>query len=150
MTEYFPRGEGTAPDYEGRPLDRAPEFTATGGYTYSYPLSNGGTLSGNIRERWSDDYVVTVFATPRQYNNPSYTRTDVGVTYTAADDKWYVQAYGENLEDEILVLGADTLWKCHAIRAQHLWRAGRGEVLTSNSVNQLAQSRQWIADRSQY
>ncbi len=105
---YFPRGVGAAPDYADRSLDRSPDFTLTGGYTYSYPLSNGGQLSANIRERWSDDYVVTVFATPRQYNQPSYNRTDVSVTYMAPDDRWYLQAFGNNLEDEILITAVDT------------------------------------------
>jgi iron complex outermembrane recepter protein len=107
--EYFPLGAGSAPDYAGRSLDRSPDFTLTAGYTHVYPLSNGGQLSANVRERWSDEYVLTVFATPRQYTQPSYNRTDVSLTYAAPDDRWYVQAFGTNLEDEVLVTGVDTM-----------------------------------------
>lgn len=106
--EYFPRGVGTPPDYAGRDLDRSPNTTLSGAYTYTHPLGNGARLSASVRERWSDSYVVTAFATPAQFTQPSYNKTDVTLTYTAAEERWYVQAFGKNLEDEILVTGVDS------------------------------------------
>lgn len=106
--EYFPLGAGTPPDYAGRDLDRSPKVTLSGAYTFSHPLGNGAQLSATLRERWSDSYVVTAFATPAQFTQPSYHKTDVTLTYTAADERWYAQAFGKNLEDEVLVTGVDS------------------------------------------
>ena len=77
-------------------------------YTYTHPLGNGGSLAATVRGRWSSSYVVTQFSTAGQFPQPSYHKTDVSLTYAAADERWYVQAFGKNLENEILVTGVDS------------------------------------------
>ena len=106
--EYFPRGVGTPPDYSGRDLDRSPRSTVSIGYAHTWPLANGASVVAGARSHWSDSYVVTAFATPAQYRQPSYHKTDLTLTYTAQDDRWYAQAFGKNLENEIVVTGADS------------------------------------------
>jgi iron complex outermembrane receptor protein len=106
--DYFPRGVGTPPDYSGRDLDRSPHSTLSAGYAHTWPAANGASIVAGVRSRWSDSYVVTAFATPAQYRQPSYHKTDVTLTYTAHDDNWYVQAFAKNLENEIVVTGADS------------------------------------------
>lgn len=102
---YFPRGAGTAPDYTGRSLDRAPKTVATAGYTYTLPFANGADLAFNARTRLSSSYVVTLFAEPHQYRQPSFTRTDVNLTFTAPDGRFSLAGFARNLEDNITVNG---------------------------------------------
>jgi iron complex outermembrane recepter protein len=106
--EYNPLGAGNPPDYSGRNLDRSPEVTLNAAYTYTHPLNNGGQLAATVRERWSDSYVLTAFGVPAQFEQPSYNKTDLSLRYMAADDRWYVEAFGKNLEDEVLVTGVDS------------------------------------------
>lgn len=100
---YLPRGEGSAPDYAGRPLDYSPKLTVNAGYAYSYPFDGGATLTVGVRSRLSSSYVMTDFATPRQVVQPSNTKTDINLTYSAPGDRWYIQGYLKNVEDTILV-----------------------------------------------
>jgi iron complex outermembrane receptor protein len=41
-----------------------------------------------------------------QFRQPSYTKTDVTVTYTAPEGRYYLQAFGKNLENEITIAAA--------------------------------------------
>ena len=106
--EYFPLGSGSLPDYAGRPLDHSPKFVIGAGYTYTYALARGDSISAGVYSRYSDSYVVTAFGTPAQFGQPSYTKTDVNLTYTGNDDRWYTQVFGKNLENKVLVLGVDS------------------------------------------
>lgn len=101
--EYFPRGVAALPDYRGRPLDYSPDITLSAGYTYTYPFESGASLAFGVRTRLSSSYVMTDFGTPRQLVQPSYTKTDLNLTYSAPDNRWYVQLFAKNLEDEVLV-----------------------------------------------
>jgi iron complex outermembrane recepter protein len=103
--QYVPIAAG--PDYAGRPLDRSPEFTLGAAYTYSYPLVNESSLDAALRSRFSDSYVLTNTALPAQYRQPSFSMTDISITYTAAADRWYVQGYARNLEDKIILTYVD-------------------------------------------
>jgi iron complex outermembrane receptor protein len=56
----------------------------------------------------SSEYVLTDFGTAIQYRNPSYTRTDLSLTYNAPEDRFYVQGYIQNLEDTIRLQNLDS------------------------------------------
>lgn len=100
---YFPLGVGNAPDFAGRQLDHAPKYVASVGYTYTVPLANGGEIQAGVRSRLSSSYVMTVQSRGQQYRQPSYTRTDLSLTYNAPDDRFYIQGFWQNLEDNINV-----------------------------------------------
>ncbi|WP_343528931.1 TonB-dependent receptor [Sphingomonas sp.] len=100
---YEPLGTGNAPDFAGRPLDRAPRVVVVAGYTYTLPLFNGGGLSASVRTRMSDSYVMTAQAAARQYVQPSFTRTDLSLRYDAPDGKYYLQGFWRNVENKVLV-----------------------------------------------
>jgi iron complex outermembrane receptor protein len=106
--DYFPLGVGNPPNYKGRPLDDSPKYTVNLGYTYQQPLSGGGGLELSARSHFSDGYVVSVVTIPTQYRQPSYHVTDVSATYRASGDRWYLQAFAKNLENEIVVVAANT------------------------------------------
>jgi iron complex outermembrane receptor protein len=105
-TDYFPNpigpnGQIVVIDYKGRPLDRSPRYVVSAGYSYTLPLGNGGSLGFSARTRLSDSYVITAFNVPRQYRQPSFTRSEVSLTYTAPDDRWYLQGFAKNLENKL-------------------------------------------------
>jgi len=93
-------------DYSGKALDRSPEFTASLGYRYRHPLSNGGSIEGALDFHWSDSFVLSNYSVPVQFEQPSYHKTNLSLTYTNPDGSWYFQVFGKNLEDEITLSGA--------------------------------------------
>ena len=94
-------------DYAGNKLDRAPDATLNVGYTHDWTLANGAALTAYIGTRYSSSYVLSNFgvASPVQYTQAAHTRTDFNATYNAAGDKWYLQAYGRNLENRNVMTG---------------------------------------------
>lgn len=89
--------------FAGRSLDRAPEWTANIAYNFTMPLGNGGDVQFNARTRFSDSYAITAPAIRAQFIQPSFTRTDLSLTYNAPDDRFYVQGFARNLENELTV-----------------------------------------------
>ena len=94
-------------EFAGNKLDRAPDMTFTLGYTHDWTLPGGAGITAYLGTRYSSSYVLSNFAvaTPVQYTQASHTRTDFNATYNAAGDKWYVQAYGRNLENRSVMTG---------------------------------------------
>lgn len=99
---YRPLGAGTAPDFSGRALDRAPKVVVAAGYTYTLPLFGGG-LAASARTRFSDEYFITAQTIGRQYRQGSFTRTDLTLRYDAPGGRYYVQGFWRNLENRVVV-----------------------------------------------
>jgi iron complex outermembrane receptor protein len=113
---FCPGGTGTANpldaclpgtiDFKGRGLDRSPKFTAFANYNLTVPLGDA-SLVLSAGTRLTSKYSITQFgATPLQYFTPSHTNTSLNATYNAAGDKWYVQAFAQNLENFIEIRNA--------------------------------------------
>lgn len=100
-------GRPVAINLAGQQLDKAPSATLTLGYTHDWTLSSGAAVTAYVGTRYSSSYKLSNFAivTPIQYTQPSFTRTDVSVTYTAPRDKWYLQGYAKNLENRNVATG---------------------------------------------
>lgn len=100
-------GRPVAINLAGQQLDKAPNATLTLGYTHDWTLADGAAVTAYVGTRYSASYQLSNFAvvTPIQYTQPSFTRTDVNVTYTAPRDKWYVQGYARNLENRNVATG---------------------------------------------
>lgn len=98
-------------DYAGFGLDRSPSLTASAGYRFTYEMANGGTIEAGARIRLNDAYFITDFGVPLagkptekgplQFRQPSFHKTDLTLTYTAPEGRFYLQAYLKNLENEI-------------------------------------------------
>jgi iron complex outermembrane receptor protein len=97
---YKPLGP-TGPDYGGRDLDRTPGFSATGSYTYTLPLDSGASIAFNVRSKVSEHFFLGSASTVQQLREPSYTRSDASITFNAPEDRWYLQAYVHNIEDDV-------------------------------------------------
>lgn len=90
-------------DWKDKKLDRSPSWTISAGYTYTVPLANDGRVSAGVRTRVSDSYVIAALGNATQHRQPGYTKTDLTLTYTAPESRWYIQGFVRNLEDEIVV-----------------------------------------------
>lgn len=92
-----------ATNFRGRSLDRSPEFEVTAAYTYTHHFADDSSLAARIGTRWTDSYVVTGFAQPVQFDQPSFSRTDLNLTYNAPGGRYTVGAFVRNLEDNVVV-----------------------------------------------
>jgi iron complex outermembrane recepter protein len=101
--DYFPRGQGNPPNYNGKTLDDSPQYTVNLGYLYRW-----GGLELGVHSFFSGPYMLSVVTIPTQFRQPAYHLTDATGTYRFAGDKWYVQAYAKNLENKIIVIAANT------------------------------------------
>ena len=90
-------------DFSGRKLDRSPDFTVSGGYTYTQPLADGSSLVANIHSKYTDKYALISTAIRAQFWQPGYSATDISLTYNAPKGTWYAQAYVKNIEDNLAV-----------------------------------------------
>ena len=104
---YFPLGKANPPNYKGRPLDDSPQYTASVSYTYTQPLSFGGSLAMTVHSFLSDSYLLSDVSVPVQYRQPAYHITDVNATYNFPDGNWYAEAYANTLENKIIVVNAN-------------------------------------------
>ncbi len=96
-------------DLSGNRIPLSPEFTVTVGASYALALGGAGTLTPDVRFFWSDSYFVNEFnydagipgrAVGRQ---PSHTRTDLRLTFQTLDERFMLQGFVENLENEAVL-----------------------------------------------
>ena len=102
-------GEATLPnnpfvnqgDYEleGTQIQNAPKFTADLGFDQSFSVGSGSIRAG-VHTHISTGY----YTTPEQYlpgaYQDDYTRTGLTLGYAAADNKWSINAWLQNLEND--------------------------------------------------
>jgi iron complex outermembrane recepter protein len=94
--------------FAGRALDHAPKYTASAGYTHTFPLGNGGKVEASARTRLSAAYFIQDLNNLSQYRQPSFSKTNLSLTYKAVDDRYYVQGFVQNLENEITLAAASS------------------------------------------
>lgn len=93
----------------GTAMSRSPEWVIGGGYTYTMFLAKDSTLAFNIHSRYSDEYFFVSSALRSSFRQPSYSKTDVTLTYRAAENRWYVGAFVNNIEDEVTLGSVGTV-----------------------------------------
>jgi len=93
-------------DLSGNPVGRAPELTWSLFALYEQDLG-GGQLTWAADVNFEDDAVFAYTAVPGTPNGVTDDRTlvNASVTYTSANDQWWVRAYGKNLTDEEYRIG---------------------------------------------
>lgn len=86
-------------DLSGKRMEDAPEWKVSLMSSYRFDLGNSGVITPTLEFTWTDD------AWRRPFNNPAvdlvkaYTKTDLRVRWEEADRRYWVEAFGENLED---------------------------------------------------
>jgi iron complex outermembrane receptor protein len=86
-------------DLAGKTLEDAPEWKISLLSTYRWDLGNAGVITPTLEFTWTDD------TWRRPFNNPdadivdAYTKTDLRVRWSDAEQRYWVEAFGENLEN---------------------------------------------------
>ncbi len=106
-TDFTPEPE-TDPtfNYNGLLLDHAPKHVATAAWTHTFPLGDAGKVDVGVRSRLSSEYFIIDLNNKSQFRQPGFTKTDATITYTAPNDRYYVQGFVKNIEDNITIAHA--------------------------------------------
>jgi len=88
-------------DGERAPFSPELSFNITG--QYDFFLEGGSVLTPSVQFAYSDSFVNNGFNLPNLINGtqPSFTKTDVRLTWLSADGDITVEAFVENIENEI-------------------------------------------------
>ncbi len=95
------------PDFAGRKLDRSPAQTINARYVWTVPMGDSSLVLSAGTQLSAKRYVTNFGAAPIQYVTPAHTTTDLSVTYNGPENRWYLQAYGKNMENFISVNNVD-------------------------------------------
>lgn len=87
-------------DFAGKKLDRSPEWVVTAGYTLTVPIG-GGDIDLGVHTKLSDKYYLLSSVLRAQFRQPGFTKTDLTATYNAPGNRWYIQGYVKNIENNI-------------------------------------------------
>ncbi|HWU01706.1 MAG TPA: TonB-dependent receptor [Novosphingobium sp.] len=97
---------GDSVNFAGKALDHAPKWTATVAYNHTFNLGQGNRVEAGVMSRISSAYYMSDLNMLYQFRQPSFTKTDLTVTYKADQDRYYVQAFAKNLENNITIAAA--------------------------------------------
>ena len=87
--------------YAGQPIDRSPEFTATGVINHAIELGNGAKIKLRGLIKYSSSYLISDLSNVVQFKQNAYTRSNASITYATAGDRFTVQAFVENIENKL-------------------------------------------------
>lgn len=76
----------------------SPEFVVQAGAAYEIDLGGAGVLTPSVQSYFSSSFINSAF-TPNFGNQRAYTKTDLRLTYTTADERFSLQGFVENIEN---------------------------------------------------
>ena len=88
-------------DWSGKSLDKTPAAVLNLGYSHIFGLAGGSSLQVRIGTKFSTSYDLSDFVNAIQYQQKSYTRSDLTVNWTSTNGKLTVQGYVHNIEDKM-------------------------------------------------
>ena len=91
----------TSQNLSGRPLLRAPDFTATGGIDYEMPIGGGMRVLLGASMRYSSYYYADLLLREDE-RQPAYAKVNANVTLYGPDDRWDLALIGNNLTDRLV------------------------------------------------
>ena len=89
-----------AQDLSGRPLVRAPDWSAFVGFTHTMPVGDGMTLDFGAGGNYMDEYVTTLVDLPG-YAQDSFFKYDANIALKGKNDSWEFALIGSNLSNEL-------------------------------------------------
>ena len=101
--QFDPTNRSPRVNNSGKTLIKSPRVSGNLAYQYSWYLG-----SGDVTARAAVFYSDKYYLTPENValtTQSSYTRTDLALTYTAAKEAWFMQAYVKNLENTNVIAG---------------------------------------------
>ncbi len=86
---------------EGETTPWSPDLTINFNASYDFDLGSNGILTPALQTFWSDSYSVSgnLPIDPSGFQD-SFTKTDLRLIWVSADEKYSVEAFVENIEDE--------------------------------------------------
>lgn len=88
-------------DWSGKSLDKTPSTVFTLSYDHTWQLASGASLKAYLGTRRSSSYTVSDFVGAVQHRQSAFTKTDLHLTYTSKDGRYYVQTFVNNVEDKL-------------------------------------------------
>ena len=89
----------TQPNLAGNKLPQSPDVIITLGYDHVFDLGSAGSLTASAFSRFKSDYFLDIF----NYNDSrqrGFSQTDLALIYRPTSEKFSIQAFVRNLEDE--------------------------------------------------
>ncbi len=91
-------------DVTGATPGWSPDFTASASASYDFHLAGGSTLTAHLQFYMSDGYNTgNLLSIDRNVDQDSFTKTDLRLIWNSADEKFSVEAFVENIEDEAVL-----------------------------------------------
>jgi hypothetical protein len=97
--DFIRNSVGGLDDYSGNDLSRAPRWKVTLSGGYDIPLGRFGTLTPHVQYTWSDDTYFRAFNQDFDLQE-AYHLTDAKLIWRSPEDRWSVEAFVQNIEDE--------------------------------------------------
>jgi iron complex outermembrane recepter protein len=95
-----PLGVGTCLNVTGNDLPHAPNVSLTAIYEHDFHLGNGGRLTPRLSAQYQSAQWLSWFNLGAPDEQKAYVRGDLSLRYTEPGDKWYVNAYVQNVSDD--------------------------------------------------
>jgi len=86
-------------DFSGCRMARTPEWSLNVGYQHTWAMESGARLVGRVQTHYESGKNLEYhgFAQNKQ---DGFTKSDVSLTYSSADDRWSLQGYVRNIEND--------------------------------------------------
>jgi len=103
---------------KGNELPVSPEYSITINYGHTFELAHGGQIIPFIGVHWEDDSYLTYWnvdkhefpaenTTAFDDSRDAFLMLNASIKYESPDDQWNIEAYGNNLTDEVIPYYAD-------------------------------------------
>jgi iron complex outermembrane receptor protein len=89
-------------DLSGYTAMKSPSVSIQAGYQHTWNIAGGARVQAGVTTHFDSSY-WTLFDHSPGSAQPSYTKTNVVLSYIAPGNKWHVQAYGDNLENSAVI-----------------------------------------------
>jgi iron complex outermembrane recepter protein len=93
----------------GEPFIYSPHWSGNVGYKHTWVVSGDAKIVAALNTHLTTRYWVNYSYTPGTDQQPGYSKSDADLTYSSANDKWYVGAWIRNIEDRAVkaLVGGD-------------------------------------------
>jgi iron complex outermembrane recepter protein len=92
-------------DLSGFTAMKSPTASIQAGYQHTWNVGAGARVQAGVTTHFDSSYWTLFDHTPGSAQ-PSYTKTNVVLSYFSSGNKWHVQAYGNNLENTAVIATA--------------------------------------------
>jgi iron complex outermembrane receptor protein len=102
---HLPVASNGLTDLSGFTAMKSPAVSIQAGYQHTWNVGAGARVQAGVTTHFDSSYWTLFDHTPGSAQ-PSYTKTNVVVSYFSPGSKWHVQAYGNNLENTAVIATA--------------------------------------------